>query len=187
MTARRSLLVFGAALALGAAGVLLATGVPEWRRAQAVPAHQLARGVSISEQLHPDAMPYAHQSFETVIDMRPDGEAAGQPTSTEMAAAAHAQHLGFAYVPVPHGDIPENVVASLSTALAGHAGPVLLYCRSGRRAARAWSLVEAGRAGGLGVDEILAAVKASGQDADDLRANLEKRVRTRPSVTPATP
>jgi hypothetical protein len=39
----------------------------------------------------------------------------------------------------------------------------------------------------MGVDEILAAVKASGQDAGDLRARLEQRVRGRhPVGAPAT-
>ena len=147
-----------------------------WQRHQILPARVLASGVAISEQLRPDAMRVARVTFTTVIDMRPDGEAVGEPSSSEMAAAATAQHLQFAYVPVPHGDIPDAVVDSLSMALASRPGPVLLYCRSGRRAARSWSLVEASRPGGMSVDEILAAVKSSGQDASDLRARLQKRV-----------
>ena len=171
--------VFLLSVATGAIVVAAVSGWWAWQRHQSLPAHVLAPGISISEQLQPRAMSVAREQFTTVIDMRPDGEAAGQPSSAEMAAAARAQRLQFAYVPVPHGDIPDQVVDSLSNALASRPGPVLLYCRSGRRAARSWSLVEASRAGGMRVDQILAAVKSSGQDASDLRARLEQRVRAR--------
>ena len=111
-------------------------------RQRTLPAHVLASGIAISEQLQPTAMRAAHDDFATVIDMRPDGEAAGQPSSTAMAAAARAEGLQFAYVPVPHGDIPDAVVDSLAKAMANQTSPTLLYCRSGAaapRAAGAWS------------------------------------------------
>ena len=176
---------FLVAVAVGAAGVAGAFGVAAWRHHRDIPAHALAPGIAISEQLQPDAMALARGQFGTVIDMRPDGEASGQPGSTEMASAAADQHLQFAYVPVPHGDIPDAVVDKLSDALAGRPGPVLLYCRSGRRAARSWSLVEASRPGGMDVEQILTAVLASGQDASDLRARLEQRVKARRPVVGA--
>ena len=179
--------VFLLSVLTGAVVVASMFGWWAWQRHHVLPARVLASGVAISEQLQPDAMGAAQGTFTTVIDMRPDGEAAGQPTSSEMAAAAAAQHLQFAYVPVPHGDIPDAVVDSLSMALAARPGPVLLYCRSGRRAARSWSLVEASRAGGMSVDEILAAVKSSGQDASDLRARLHKRVLERKPAVGAQP
>ncbi len=178
----QSLSVFLLSVATGAVVVASMFGWWAWQRHQSLPARVLAPGISISEQLQPRAMSVAQEQFTTVIDMRPDGEAAGQPTSAEMAAAAKAQRLQFAYVPVPHGDIPDDVVDSLSNALASRPGPVLLYCRSGRRAARSWSLVEASRPGGMSVDEIVAAVKSSGQDASDLRARLESRVHARKPV-----
>ena len=171
--------IFLLSATIGAVGVAGAFGVSKWQSRRVLPAHVLASGVAISEQLQPAAMREARGDFFTVIDMRPDGEAAGQPTSTAMAAAAQAEGLQFAYVPVPHGDIPDAVVDRLSEAMASRPGPVLLFCRSGRRAARSWALVEASRPGGLGVDDILGSVKASGQDASDLRARLEQRVRTR--------
>ncbi len=179
MTLSRTATLFLASVAVGAIAVCAALGVPRWRAARELPAHPLALGVAVSQQLRPQAMGTAAGRFATVIDMRPDGEAVGQPSSQEMAAAATAHHLQFAYVPVPHGDIPDAVVDRLSAAMAARPGPVLLYCRSGRRAARSWSLLEASRPGGLGVDEILAAVAASGQDASDLRPRLEQRVRAR--------
>lgn len=177
--------VFLIAMAVGTIGVAGAFGAARWHEHRVLPAHPLAPGIAISEQLQPGAMATAREQFATVIDMRPDGEAAGQPSAAQMASAADAQRLQFAYVPVPHGDIPDAVVERLSAAMASRPGPVLLYCRSGRRAARSWSLVEASRPGGLGVDEILAAVRASGQDASDLRARIAQRVQAR-HPTPGT-
>jgi uncharacterized protein (TIGR01244 family) len=178
--------VFLLSVATGAILVAGAFGVTKWQHHATLPAHDLAPGIAISEQLQPRAMRQVRKDYATVIDMRPDGEAADQPGSDAMEAAAKAQSLQFAYVPVPHGDIPDAVVDSLANAMASRPGPVLLYCRSGRRAARSWGLVESSRQGGMSVDEILAAVKASGQDASDLRARLEKRVLARKPVNAGT-
>ena len=183
MTPRRRMPVFLLSVATGAVVVAGLFGVSHWQRQRALPDHPLAPGIGVSQQLQPQAMGLvADRAYTTVIDMRPDGEARDEPGSAAMAAAAKAQHLQFAYVPVPHGDIPDSVADSLARALAARPGPVLLYCRSGRRAARSWSLVEASRPGGMTVEQILAAVRASGQDAGDLRARLEQRVRARKAV-----
>jgi uncharacterized protein (TIGR01244 family) len=180
MTPRRRLPVFWTSVLVGAAVVAGLFGWSHWQRQISLPDRPLAPGIGVSQQLQPKAMRVvADRAYTTVIDMRPDGEAPDEPGSAQMAAAARAQHLQFAYVPVPHGDIPDSVADSLARALASRPGPVLLYCRSGRRAARSWSLVEASRPGGMSVDEILAAARASGQDASDLRHRLEQRVRAR--------
>ena len=55
-------------------------------------------------------------------------------------------------------------------------GPVLIYCRSGKRAARTWALVEAQRVNGMSTDEIIRAVRAAGQEANDLRDRLDAGV-----------
>jgi uncharacterized protein (TIGR01244 family) len=96
-----------------------------------------------------------------------------------MAQAARRQAVDFGYVPVPHGEIPEEAVLKLRQALADQKGQVLLYCRSGKRAARTWALAEAGRVGGLQADEIIAAVRGAGQEADDLRPRIEAAIAAR--------
>jgi uncharacterized protein (TIGR01244 family) len=168
---------------VGVVGVAGAAWFDHWRT-HAIQPHPLTASISISEQLHPLAMAtVAESGFTTVIDMRPDGEASDQPSSVEMARRAQALHLKFVYVPVPHGDIPESAVLALKTALADQKGPVLLYCRSGRRAARTWSLAEASRPGGLAAAEILGKVNATGQTADDLAPAIAARVSQRDSAT----
>ena len=117
-----------------------------------------------------------------MVDLRPDGEEPGQPSAQDMRLAATKAGLAFAYVPVPHGDIPEASVAALQAFLASQSGPVLLYCRSGRRAARTWALVEAARPGGMPTDAIMAAVQGAGQNAEDLRGRIEAAVAARARV-----
>lgn len=60
-----------------------------------------------------------------------------------------------------------------------------MYCRSGSRAARTWSLMEASRPGGRSADDILAAVKRSGQGADDLAGAINARIAKRGPRTAA--
>lgn len=168
----------GAAAVVGWAGYQRTAHPPLPR---AVAAKSLADGVWLSEQINPAQLSLLRrQQFASVIDLRPDGEAAGQPSSAEMAKAAALDGLAFDYVPVPHGAIPDGQVAALQHALDSHARPVLLYCRSGRRAARTWALAEASRPGGLDAASIQHAVKAAGQSADDLDSDILARIAARP-------
>jgi len=86
-------------------------------------------------------------------------------------------------VPVPHGDIPEDVAVRLQSVLADPRD-VLLYCRSGKRAARTWALAEARRPGGLSAEQIQASVQGAGQDAADLRDRIDLAINARPKVNP---
>lgn len=142
-------------------------------------ARTVAPGVEITGQLALEAVPLAANRYVTIVDLRPDGEGAGQPPSAQVGAAAQALKMDFRYVPVAPGEIPQAAVDRVRETLAQANGPVLLYCRSGSRAARTWALAEASRPGGAGVEQILAAVKAAGQDASDLRGRLELAVAAR--------
>lgn len=187
MKAMSNARLFGAAVLAGALLMLALLAYANWSsgpmQPPAPPAElsTLTPGIGVAGQLRLDDVPRLQaRGYATVIALRPDGEEPGQPTAAAMEAAARAHGLHFAHVPVPKGDaVPDAVVASLGEALAAKPGPVLLYCRSGRRAARAWSLAEASRPGGLAPAEILAAVQATGHSADDLQAAIAQRVAQR--------
>lgn len=187
-------MIFGGAVL---AGLLFVLGTATYSRlaqanaaetkAAAPTVKRLTADISVSEQLTPDQVKGASESgFTTIIDLRPDGEVAGQPDAATMAAQARANGMAFVYVPVPHGDIPDSAVDALAKALDEHRGPILMYCRSGKRAARTWSLVEASRRAGMDEQAILASVKASGQSADDLASAIRARIASRaPLPAPA--
>lgn len=115
--------------------------------------------------------------------MRPDGEAPDQPPSGAVEAAAKALNIGFFYVPVPHGDkVPAEVAERLGQAIAAAGKPVLLYCRSGRRATRAWSLAEASLVTGLPLEDIERSAKRAGHSIDDLVPAIKVRIAQRNSI-----
>lgn len=142
----------------------------------------LTERFSISGQVSADQLAdLKARGYTTIISLRPDGETPDQPSAAQMRDAARSHGMAFAFVPVAPGAIPDSAVAALTEAVAADPGKVLLYCRSGSRAARTWSLVEASRPGGADADVILAAVKASGQSADDLLPAIAERIFARPA------
>jgi len=84
----------------------------------------------------------ARQGFRTVINNRPDGEAPGQPSSAEIAAAAAAAGLNYFHIPVVGAPTADQVEATRK-ALAQAPAPVLAFCRSGTRSIVTWSLCQA--------------------------------------------
>lgn len=141
----------------------------------------LPGGIWVTGQVDPHQLrTLKRNGFKGIVDLRPDGEAVGQPSSAEMAEQARRLGMAFTYVPVSHGDIPAAAVERLGQALAQADTPVLLYCASGRRASRTWALAEASRAEGMDAAAIAAAVKSVGQPVDDLDAQIAARVAARP-------
>lgn len=172
--------IHGISILIGAAIVVAAAGCESWAPAPPLRAHSLTADISIMDQLKADEIPRLKaRGFASVVDLRPDGEEVNQPSAAVIESAARANRLVFNYVPVARGDIPGDAVSALDKAIASSPKPILLYCGSGRRAARTWSLAEASRTGGLDADAILAAVKASGQSADDLSAAIRGRIANR--------
>ncbi|HEX2552635.1 MAG TPA: TIGR01244 family sulfur transferase [Microvirga sp.] len=180
--------VFFAALLIGASTVLIPAAWSRWvegvpsrsatpeASAALVERHQLKGDVWVAGQIEARDIAAARaRGFKTVIALRPDGEAADQASSTEMGRLARAHGMTFTYIPVPHGDLPDEVADALGRTLASADGPVLLYCRSGRRAARAWAVAEASRRGGMTPEAIHAAAAAAGHPVDDLSDRIAQR------------
>lgn len=148
--------------------------------------HELPGGVWVTGQVTPAQLRAWHQRGAAgVVVIRPDGESPGQPGSRLMAQTAAALGMHFAYAPVAPGTMPAAAsVATLRTALDASPRPLLIYCKSGHRAARTWALAEAARPDGLDAAAIEAAVRSAGQSADDLDAEIRRRVRARTASAP---
>jgi uncharacterized protein (TIGR01244 family) len=175
---------FAVAVLLGALGVLANAAVDRYRE-RSIEVHALTPDISVTAQLRlQNIAALREQGFRTIIDLRPDGEAPDQAPSASIKQVAERAGFAFAFVPVPHGDIPAASVDALSRALIEAKKPVLLYCRTGRRAARTWALVEAQRPGGLDAAAIELAVKNAGQSAEDLDGPINAGVSARVPATP---
>lgn len=175
--------LFGIAVLVGILLVLGMGGYERWGRRPVVVTRTLGGEISVAEQILRDDIPRLKASgFAAIIDLRPDGEADDQPDSKAIESVVVGNRMDFAYVPVPHGEIPDSAVQALSSALSSLPRPVLLYCRSGRRAVRTWSLVEASRAGGQNAEAIQSAAKGAGQSIDDLLPLIAQRIALRPKT-----
>ena len=136
--------------------------------------------VYISSQLRlSDFANLKHKQIASVVDIRPDGEARDQLSSA--AAAAEAQRCGieFHYVPVPHGDIPAGAVEKLGAVLRSARRPILLYCRTGRRAVRTYCLAEASRQNGATAMQLSEMAHPTGVTIEDLSDEIKRRVGSR--------
>lgn len=109
-----------------------------------------------------DVAEAARRGFTTLINNRPDGEAPGQPTSAEIAAAAEAAGLAYHHIPFAGAPGPAQV-AAVRAAVEAASGPVLSFCRSGTRSISVWSLAEAA-AGAMPREELVRLGRAAGYD-----------------------
>ena len=110
----------------------------------------IAPDFAVSPQLQPSDLPeIAAAGYCAIVNNRPDGEAPGQPSSRAIEAAARQLDLEYAYIPVVPGAAMDDAARRLGRFLNENEGPVLAFCRSGRRSSELWSMLEArrGRAG----------------------------------------
>jgi uncharacterized protein (TIGR01244 family) len=180
MTMLRAFLIAIAVAMVGVVGLAALNREPPPRVRPAPVAHPLGEGIKVREQVTlDDVARLGGEGYRTVIDLRPDGEVAGQPASTAVGEVARSAGMSFAYIPTPHGTIPDETVAEFSRVLADAPRPVMLYCRSGKRAARVWALAEAARSGGPTADSIAKIVSQAGQPVDDILPRIAARVASR--------
>lgn len=123
---------------------------------------QLTPLFSVSGQIaEEDVAAAARAGFRAIIDCRPDGEEAGQPSFADVSSWAAKHGLKAVHTPVTPSDIKGADVEKFARALDAAEGPVLGYCKSGKRAATLWALSQAGR---LDAAAILGAARGAGMD-----------------------
>jgi uncharacterized protein (TIGR01244 family) len=120
---------------------------------------ELEPGMFVAGQIGPEQA--AASGMALIVNNRPDGEEPGQPTSTEIEAAARAAGIGYRHIPVA-GGFSEAQVADMAEALAGAGGPVLAFCKSGTRSTFLWALARSHA--GDAADEIARKAAAAGYD-----------------------
>jgi uncharacterized protein (TIGR01244 family) len=103
--------------------------------------------ISLAHQLEPADMAWAAGAgFRSVINNRPDFEGGpDQPTSAEIAKAAEAAGLAYAFLPVSSAYQSPEEIARFAHLLETLPKPVLAFCRSGARSGR---MVRAAREAG---------------------------------------
>ena len=91
-----------------------------------------------SDQIKPeDVQAIADKGYSLIINNRPDGEAEGQPSSDDIAAAAQAAGIHYHHIPIKR-ELPQTDIDAMSAALSNAQGAVLAYCRTGTRSTNLW-------------------------------------------------
>lgn len=109
-----------------------------------LPVQAIAADVCVAPQLTPEAMAEAARlGFKSVVNNRPDFEGGpDQPTSNAIAAAAQAAGLEYRYLPVAGGYQSPEEAAQMAQLLQELPRPLLMFCRSGARSARLFTLAQ---------------------------------------------
>jgi uncharacterized protein (TIGR01244 family) len=127
---------------------------------------------AVAGQLEPDDFARAAAAgFKTVVNNRTEAEEPGQPSEAQVRSAAQAAGLSYRAVPFA-GPPPPGVVAATAELLEEAQGPVLAYCRTGRRSITAWAMAQA-LVGARRPDEIIALAAKAGYDLERARGALE--------------
>ena len=126
--------------------------------------------VLVAGQIRPDQIAEAAVlGVTTIVNNRPDGEEAGQPTAAEIEAAAKAAGLAYRSIPISGGFGPDQI-AEMAEAMEAAEGKLLAFCRSGTRSTFLWALARH-RLGGDG-PTIFRQAEAAGYDLSPLRPYL---------------
>jgi len=130
----------------------------------------LADDLEVCAFVPPEKLAELAPRFRTIINNRPDAEEPGQPSSAELESEARRLGLDYVHIPVVPGAIEAEQIAAFGKALEGRKGPMVAFCKTGRRSATLWALSQAGR---RSVDAILSTAAAAGYDLSGLRPKLE--------------
>lgn len=134
--------------------------------------HRVTPRFAVAGQLTLDDIARAAaEGFKVLVINRPEGEDPAQPKDDQIKAAAEAAGLAFRSLPFM-GPPPPAVVAATADLLDEAPGPVLAYCRTGRRSIMAWAMAEA-LAGNKQPDEIIALAAKAGYDLGGARGALD--------------
>lgn len=118
-----------------------------------------------------DVAEAATLGVQLIINNRPEDESDDQVPGAEIEAAARVAGMDYVAIPVTHAGFSEWQMEAMATALAGAAGPVLAYCRSGTRSTLLWALAEASEGRNPGV--LAAQAAAAGYDLSPVRAVMD--------------
>ena len=114
----------------------------------------------------------AADGYKTILVNRPDNETPGQPSANEIKSAAEAAGLHFKAIPFSGLPPPPAAVGQMAQLLDAAEGPVLAYCRTGKRSIMAWAMAQA-LAGAHRPEEIIALAAKAGYDLEGARGALE--------------
>lgn len=130
--------------------------------------------LSVGGQPQPeDLATFAEQGYKTVINNRPDSEAADQPSADEMRSAAEKNGMAYVHIPVSLDSISRADVDAFYQALKNKPAPIVAHCGTGKRSYLLWAAGEALHQN-RSADELVEQGKNIGLDANELPRLIKK-------------
>ncbi|WP_299257469.1 TIGR01244 family sulfur transferase [uncultured Kushneria sp.] len=114
----------------------------------------------------------ADQGFCTVLSNRPRGESEDQPDPDALKDKAESLGMVWHQVPVRPGEYSQTDIEAFDHILNNAQGPIIGFCRSGKRVTDLWALSQAAY---RPVQELIEAAGAIGHDLEPLRERLERQ------------
>ena len=100
---------------------------------------QLTDTIAVAGQIRVEQVgEIAAAGFRVLVNNRPDGEDAGQPSGAEIEAAALAAGLEYHHLPVTGMNFPGPDVERMARLLDDISRPVFAFCRTGTRCTNLW-------------------------------------------------
>tara|TARA_R110001592_G_scaffold333616_1_gene617469 strand:- start:1265 stop:1669 length:405 start_codon:yes stop_codon:yes gene_type:complete len=112
----------------------------------------------------------ANAGFRTVIASRPRNETDDQPDTETLKNKAKSLGMAWYEIPVEPGKYAPEDIEAFASALQSSTGPVLGYCRTGKRTIHLWAYANAAH---HPVTDLLSKASAVGFDLEPLRGDLE--------------
>lgn len=107
--------------------------------------------VAAAAQLAPDDLAGLKEAgYASIVCNRPDGEGPGQPSFASIKTEAGRLGMAARYLPVVPGNVTAEHGAAFAALLAELPGPVVAYCRTGKRAETLYAMAQAKPAGESG-------------------------------------
>jgi len=114
----------------------------------------------------------AAQGFRTILSNRPRGESEDQPDPDTLEQKAESLGMAWYQLPVKPGEYAQGDIDEFGRILGEAPGPILGFCRSGKRVTHLWALSQAGH---RPVPELIEAAQSAGYDLEPLRERLEQQ------------
>ncbi|WP_417450092.1 TIGR01244 family sulfur transferase [Kordiimonas sp.] len=138
--------------------------------------------VAVSPQITTADIDEAAEAGVTlIINNRPDGEEADQPTNDELKAYAKTKGIKWQHIPVAGGALSFEPVGQMAECIFSAEGPILAFCRSGTRSCTLWALAQ-NLSDDYSVEEIIGAASDVGYDLSHMADTLEDLRKQKPSA-----
>ena len=97
--------------------------------------------ITLYRQISPrQCAPLKALGYQSIMNVRPDGEAPEQPSSAQIAAAAQQAGLQYYHLPIEYQHVSAEAVQQFATYYKDAPKPIFMCCATGARAKKLYQI-----------------------------------------------